>query len=133
LAREALWFILRLAGQAPRLRGRLNSNVRQQMTTTRDDLVSVALALFGEAHHLEALELVDEYGVEVHEREVNRVKLAILEVSDGKLSRLPYFVKCAKIDYRDVLTGQRPGPMSAEEEAKWQATADRFLALWSEK
>jgi hypothetical protein len=35
LAREALWFIIRLAGQAPRLRGRLNSNVRPHMAALR--------------------------------------------------------------------------------------------------
>lgn len=95
--------------------------------------MSLALALFGADHAGEALALVDEYGTESHKREVDRVKLAILEVSDGKLARLPYFVKCAKIDYRDVLTGARLGPMSAEEEAKWQASADRMLALWSKQ
>ena len=103
------------------------------MTTTRDDVVSKALALFGDDHAAQALALVDEYGTESHEREVNRVKLAILEVSDGKMTRLPYFVKCAKIDYRDVLTGARLGPMTEEEEAKWQASADRMLALWNKK
>ena len=61
------------------------------------------------------------------------MKLAILEVSDGKLSRLPYFVKCAKIDYRDVLTGARLPAMTDEDEAEWQASADRMLALWNGK
>ena len=101
------------------------------MTPTRAHVVSRAVALFGEAGAAQALALVDGYGTEVHEREVNRVKLAILDVSDGKLSRLPYFVQCAKIDYRDVLTGARLGPLSDEEEARWQASADRMLALWS--
>lgn len=101
------------------------------MATTREDVVARALALFGEVDAPRALTLVDEYGTESHEREANRVKLAILEVSDGKLTRLPYFVKCAKIDYRDVLTGARLGPMTDDEEAKWQASADRMLALWS--
>lgn len=103
------------------------------MTSTRDDVVSRAHALFGDAHAAQALALVDEYGTQSHEREVNRVKLAILDVSDGKMSRLPYFVKCAKIDYRDVLTGARLAPMTDEEEARWQASADRLLALWNKK
>ena len=100
---------------------------------SRDDVVSKALALFGEARATEALALVDAYGSETHEREVNRVKLAILEVCDGKMTRLPYFVKCAKIDYRDVLVGAKLGPMTDEEEAKWQASANRTLALWNKK
>lgn len=101
------------------------------MTPTRDDVVSKARALFGEARAELALAIVDEYGTESHEREANRVKLAILEVSDGKLTRLPYFVKCAKLDYRDVLMGAKLGPMTDEEEAKWQASADQMLALWN--
>jgi len=103
------------------------------MTVTRDDVVRMATALFGIDQAAAALGLVDEYGTETHEREADRVKLAILEVSDGKLSRLPYFVKCAKIDYRDVLLGARLPKMSAEEEARWQASADRLLVLWNKK
>jgi len=103
------------------------------MTDTREAVESLALALFGEAGCREALGLLDQYGIEGHEREVNRVKLAILESSEGKLSRLPYFVKCAKIDYRDLLTGQRLPPMSDDEELKWQASADLWLARWKAK
>ena len=95
--------------------------------------MSKAVALFGEDRAESALALVDEYGTEDHEREINRVKFAILEVSDGKMTRLPYFVQCAKIDYRDVLAGAKLGPMTEDEEAKWQATADRFLARWKSK
>ena len=103
------------------------------MPATRAAVEALALALFGEARWREALALVDQYGVEPHEREVERVQVAILEVSDGRLSRLPYFVKCAKIDYRDVLGGQRLGPMTPEQEAEWQAGADRRLALWNKR
>lgn len=103
------------------------------MTVARDQVVAKAQELFGEAGCQDALALVDQYGTERHEREVDRVKLAILELSNGKLSRLPYFVACAKIDYRDVLGGQRLGPMTDAEEAQWQAGADRLLALWRVK
>ena len=95
--------------------------------------MALARRLFGEAGYQEALALVDQYGIEPHERDANRVKRAVLELSDGKKTRLPYFVKCAKIDYRDVLEPQRPGPLTDEEGAKWQAGADRLLALWNEK
>ena len=103
------------------------------MESTREDIERLALSLFGEQHCHEALRLVDQYGIESHEREVNRVKVAILETSEGKLSRLPYFVACARIDYRDVLTGQRLPPMSEEEEAAWQASANLLLERWQAK
>jgi hypothetical protein len=101
--------------------------------TNHHDVISAATRLFGEAHAQEALALVSEYGQAPHEREVERVQLAILEISEGKLARLPYFVKCAKIDYRDVLTGARLGPMTEEQEAEWQAAGDRRLAQWNSK
>ncbi len=44
-----------------------------------------------------------EYGVAPHEREVPRVRLAILKLSQGQLERLPDLVAHAKRDYRDVL------------------------------
>lgn len=100
---------------------------------TREDVVASANALFGEAQAPHALALVDAYGIERHEREADRVRLAILELSDGKMTRLPYFVQCAKIDYRDVLGGARLGPLTDEQEAQWQASADRMLTLWSKK
>ena len=100
---------------------------------TREDVISAAQALFGEAQAPHALALVDAYGIESHERDVDRVRLAILELSDGKMTRLPYFVQCAKIDYRDVVTGAKLGSMTEEEEAKWQASADRMLALWNKE
>lgn len=99
----------------------------------RDDLVALARQLFGDAGCAEALALVDQYGTEPHEREVDRVRRSILELSDGKKTRLPYFVQCAKIDYRDVLERQRLGPMNDKEEARWQIGADRLLALWNAK
>jgi hypothetical protein len=101
------------------------------MSPTRGDVVNRSLELFGGTLAADALALVDEYGTQRHECEVNRVKLAILEVSDGRMSRLPYFVKCAKIDYRDVLMAAKLGPMTDEEEATWQESADRLLAVWS--
>lgn len=103
------------------------------MPATRDEVVALARSLFGDADLPEVLAQLDAYGTESYEREVHRVHREILELSAGKKNRLPYFIKCAKIDYRDVLTGQRLPPMSADEEAQWQAKADRMLALWNAK
>lgn len=101
------------------------------MTDPRDALVARAVALFGPERATQALAIVDRYGTASHEHEADRVKLAILEVSEGRMNRLPYFVQCAKIDYRDVLTGARLGPMTEAEEAEWQLSADRFVAQWN--
>ena len=68
------------------------------MPPTRADVIAKARELFGEDSWEAALALVDEYGTQAHEREVDRVKIAILEVSDGRIKRLPYFIKCAQID-----------------------------------
>jgi hypothetical protein len=50
-----------------------------------------------------ALELLDTYGVAAHERERERVQLAILKLSEGKEEKLREYVGVAKRDYRDVL------------------------------
>jgi hypothetical protein len=45
------------------------------------------------------------YGVESHEQEANRVRLAILKLSDGRVGNALTMVAAAKRDYRDVLMG----------------------------
>jgi hypothetical protein len=49
------------------------------------------------------LALLDTYGVEPYERERERVQLAVLKLSEGRLERLEEFVRVAKRDYRDAL------------------------------
>jgi len=49
------------------------------------------------------LELLDTYGLAAHERERERVQLAILKLSDGNEEKLRQNVDVAKRDYRDVL------------------------------
>jgi hypothetical protein len=51
----------------------------------------------------EILDILDEYGVENHERGRARVHLAILKLSEGNRDRLAELVRMAKRDYRDVL------------------------------
>ena len=48
-------------------------------------------------------ELLSRYGVETYEREPQRVRLAILKLSRGKIARAEYYLEEAKKDYRDVL------------------------------
>jgi len=49
------------------------------------------------------LEALASYGVQAHEREQRRVRLAILKLSDGDLAAVLSMVAAAKRDYRDVL------------------------------
>jgi hypothetical protein len=47
--------------------------------------------------------LLETYGLESYEREQDRVRLAILKLSEGQSARVPELVAYAKRDYRDVL------------------------------
>jgi hypothetical protein len=62
---------------------------------------------------------LDRYGVESHEREKDRVQLAILKLANGDLAKLAEMVAIAKRDYRDVLS--------------WAEYPEEHLALWSLK
>jgi len=60
---------------------------------------------------------LSRYGVEAHEREPDRVRLAILKLSSGRFERLAEMVVAAKADYRDVLM--------------WAEYPAEGLALWA--
>ena len=47
--------------------------------------------------------LLAAYGIEPHEREVERVRLAILKISEGSEQKVAEYVAVAKKDYRDIL------------------------------
>jgi hypothetical protein len=49
------------------------------------------------------LAILDRYGSESHEREVVRVRVAVLKLSGGDVAKLDRAVVHAKRDYRDVL------------------------------
>src|SRR5437660_12559552 len=73
------------------------------MPHSRDEVVAVVQQTFPEGAHTRVLELLDGYGIESHERERERVQLAILKLSEGNEEKLREFVAIAKRDYRDVL------------------------------
>ncbi len=60
------------------------------------------------------VEALNLYGVEVYERERERVQLAILKLSEGNLGQLWYYLDCAKRDYRDVLYWAEYSPSSSK-------------------
>ena len=51
----------------------------------------------------EARTILARYGTEAHEREPDRVRLAVIELSGGDLAELSRLVDLAKQDWRDVL------------------------------
>jgi hypothetical protein len=54
--------------------------------------------------------ILDQYGVKPYEQERERVQLAALKVSDGKVEKLKEQIAVAKEDYRDVLVlAEYPG------------------------
>jgi hypothetical protein len=64
---------------------------------------------------------LSRYGTEPYEREVDRVRLAILRLCEGRLERLAEWVAEAKNDYRDVLVAAE---YPAEGEALWALHPD---------
>lgn len=52
----------------------------------------------------EILAILGEYGTEDWHREADRVRAAVLKLSQGSLERLRYWTEQAKLDYRDVLS-----------------------------
>ncbi len=73
------------------------------MARSRDEVVAAIQATFLKSSRARVIELLDTYGVESHERERERVQLAILKLSEGNEEKLREFVAIAKGDYRDVL------------------------------
>ena len=73
------------------------------MAHTRDDVLATIRDTFPESSRPGVLDLLDTYGVESHERERDRVQLAILQLSEGDEAKLREFLAVAKRDYRDVL------------------------------
>lgn len=67
-----------------------------------DDLAEAARRTFGQQAD-EALSVLAGYGERDHHREVERVRAAVLKLSEGDLRRLRHFVTAADKDYRDVL------------------------------
>ena len=70
---------------------------------TREAVLSAASRLFPDEDPVTVMAILDRYGTERHERERERVQLAILKLSAGNLDRLLHNVEVAKRDYRDVL------------------------------
>lgn len=100
------------------------------MTYSRDQVAAAAKAAFADSELAETLAALDQYGTQPYENEVARVQLAIIQLSEGNKDKLLEFVKVAKVDYRDILAWQQTGPLSPEEDEKWQAAARALIRNW---
>ncbi|MDQ2786048.1 MAG: hypothetical protein M3Y58_13725 [Chloroflexota bacterium] len=67
------------------------------------DVVAAVARSFPAEERAEALAILSAYGVGPDEPERTPVRLAIIHLSDGSLTRLQYFTDQAKQEYRDVL------------------------------
>ena len=100
------------------------------MPVTRQQLLDAIEREFSAGARSEVLAILDQYGVEPHEREPERVRLAIVRLTAGDREVLPKLVYAAKVDYRDVLAWAETGPLSAEQGEQLQAAARKLLARW---
>ena len=64
---------------------------------------------------------LQKFGTEAHEREVERVRLAILKLCEARTERVIELVAAAKRDYRDVLMWAE---YPAEGQALWAIRTD---------
>jgi hypothetical protein len=72
-------------------------------TGTRESVLAAAGEAFPGRPMVEIMRVLDLYGTESHEKERERVQLAILKLSDGDEQSIFHYVEAAKTDYRDVL------------------------------
>ena len=73
------------------------------MSATGDDVLAAIRASFPEERWHDIGLILDAYGTEPHERERERIQLAILKLSEGDEQKIRQHVATAKNDYRDVL------------------------------
>ena len=78
------------------------------------EVIAAIRTQFSSAEQPLVLELLQRYGDAPHEREQDRVCLALLELSQGDVGKLREALDVAKTDYRDVLVwaGERTNPVS---------------------
>ena len=103
------------------------------MTHTREQMITAARAAFGEDALADIVAALDQYGVERHEPERERVQLAIIALCGSDKDRLLRYVRDAKVDYRDILAAQQLGPSSEDEGGKLQDAARALISKWGKE
>ncbi len=68
-----------------------------------EDVLGAVAETFPHGEPASIIGMLDTYGTERHERERERVQLAIVKLSQGDVGKLEELVRAAKRDYRDAL------------------------------
>lgn len=109
---------------------------------SRDLVIEKIRAIFPDRAAEEVLAVLDAYGREAHEKETDRVHLAILKLCDeGSRDDPTPYVEAAKADYRDVLAwAEYPNQMrrttdvcAEDREALRQLDAAQYRAWLAKK
>jgi hypothetical protein len=100
---------------------------------SRDEVDAAVAARFAESDRAAVLAALDRYGIERHERERERVQLAIVALSGGDPGGLVELVRNAKTDYRDILAWQELGPLAPQQGQQLQDQARAALKAWGRK
>ena len=103
------------------------------MTRNRETVLAAVRTAFPDSDEQTIADLLDQYGIESYEREKERVQLAIIALSKGDMSKLPYLIQVAKTDYRDVLSWVETGELSEEEGRKLREKAMQVIECWGDK
>jgi len=104
-----------------------------EMNPTRADVEAAVRTAFPHSDPATILSVVDLYGTQPHERERERVQLAILGLSRASEEKLLELVQAAKTDYRDVLSWFDNGPLSESEGRELRERARNLLETWGKK
>ncbi len=93
-------------------------------SVTRSDVERIVRRDFPSEEFATVMALLDEYGTRSHEREKDRVQLAVLKNAAGSIDELLIQIQTAKMDYRDVLSwAEYPSyKWDEKDEAKIQKT-----------
>jgi hypothetical protein len=70
---------------------------------TKSDTARAICNLFPDEDPSRIVRILERYGTETYEYEVDRVRLGILKLSEGNKDKLLQMVELAKTDYRDIL------------------------------
>ena len=100
------------------------------MAHTRNEVLAAVAASFPESTRARVLALLDTYGIAPYEREVARVQIAILKLSENNEEKLREFTAVAKRDYRDVLFwAEHPEEAKIDTPEKRQKVRELFEKL----
>lgn len=100
------------------------------MTASLEALVSAVRQNYPPEVVPEILALLGRYGVEPHERERERVQLAVIALSKGQKHKLAELIDIAKQDYRDVLAWLETEPLSEAEGRRIEQEARNIIEKW---